>query len=88
MNSNIKSGDPKVRQYVQDAIASGEEHLKSAKAFNFANDDIEVALTEAAVALLKAWQTASTPYHQSHVLSFAQALLGVDIDTWKGRTIA
>lgn len=80
-NDDIKTGDPKIRAFVDLALVEGEAVIQVSNNQNI--QDLETDLTRAAVALLKDWKTASTPYHQAHVLAFAEALVGQSFNDWR-----
>lgn len=80
-NSDIKTGDSKIRAFVNLALVEGEAVLEVSANHNI--QDLESDLTRAAVALLKDWKTASTPYHQAHVMAFAEALVGQSFNDWR-----
>lgn len=74
--SDIKTGDPKVRALVQEAVDRGEQIISIAKEYHLdSENDREVALLEAVLPILRTFLTGNAPYNLGQVMGLSSAIL-------------
>jgi len=83
MNSDIKTGDPKLRAFVDQAVETIEYVLDDGD-FGFTEaEKFQKGLLEAVQPILKSWQAGDAPYVQTHVIGIAEVVNGLPYDKFQ-----